>query len=521
MSGQLGRRVSFSQAAALVKAQLDIVEAVSRHVTLKRQGRNHWGVCPFHKEKTPSFSVAADKGLFKCFGCGEAGDAISFLMKIERKSYPELIREAADALGLEVEEREPLSDQDGINRSLLLALNAAALDYFQQSLQSPLAEEAKALLQNRQFSEVFWQEAQLGYAPNAWQGLMQFIQRSGEFSHVQHLPKALVEAGLLIEKTDEATGNTRYFDRFRHRIMIPIADAQNRVVAFGARAIAAAEDPNGMPKYINSPETRLYQKSNVLFGFSWARAAIAEQKSAVVMEGYFDVLTAHRQGIAACVASCGTALTEQQAKLLQRAGAETIYLAFDSDQAGYQAALNAIQRLDALVGQYQASGARLALKILRMPPQTGAKDPDDLLRHAPSPEEAQTLWESVLESAQDAVRFKCDHALQGLSFGENGVNAADAMQMRLEAAHRLVPILANLPNRIMQAEYIGFYAKYCGLDEASLMSDVAQHANASPRKPLEQFSEKRLQKLDAQMVVSSSAQTSKKYPATFATNSPL
>lgn len=449
-----------------------MVDVVSRHVKLARKGRNHWGLCPFHKEKSPSFSVAADKGLYKCFGCGEAGDAIGFLMKLERKAYPEVIRDAADAMGILIAEKFDDTTEAGINRAVLLALNAAAQGYFEAHLAKrdlPEAEALRQTLRERGFQRSL-AHCKFGYAPDNKQGLLQHLSRSGEFTEIKNLPEALVEAGLLIEKVTDS-GQKLYFDRFRHRLMIPITDAQDRIVAFGGRAIAPESSPNGLPKYMNSPETRLYQKSSTLFGFSVARKAIAQAQHAVVMEGYFDVLSANRHGVLNVVASCGTALTEQQAKKLAQAGAQTIYLCFDGDAAGTKAALSAIERLSGLLGRYEAHQERLTLKVLRLP--APHKDPDEFFRAYETSEAAQAAWHAVLTQAQEAMAFKCDQAIAGLDL--------ETVEGRLEAAHQLVPVLATLPNAVIRQQYSALYAERCGVSAESLQEDIVRYGQQQPK----------------------------------------
>ncbi len=435
---------SFQEAADQVKGSLDIIDLVSRYVVLKKSGRNHTGLCPFHKDRNPSFSVSPSKSLYKCFSCGEGGDALSFLMKIENKTYGQVIRDLAEEQNILIQDDG--QDRDEVARKQTLShqlteLNTLAQSWYQHQLNAPEGEPVRQYLTHRDISNETIQRFGLGHALPGWETLTQHLVTTVDFA--KDNPDLLITAGISNARQE---GNG-YYDRFRNRLTIPIHDESGRVVGFGGRALSNEDKP----KYLNTPETTLYQKSKLLYGLFQAKKAIHDTQSAIVMEGYFDVISAHMGGVTQAVGSCGTALTDRHLKLLTRFGAETIYLAFDSDEAGLKAALKAIS----LIEPYLDSTS-LKVKIVTVP---GDKDPDDFIRH-----HGGEAFQKLLTTALPHLTFKCEQALQGLNTKE--------AEGRVQAATNLTPILAAIQQPVLRREYLNQYADRIGVQPNDLTQEL-------------------------------------------------
>lgn len=309
----------------------DIVDLISEYVELRRRGSNYVGLCPFHNEKTPSFTVSPDKKIFKCFGCGKSGNVITFMMEYMDLSYSEAFKELAKRAGIKLERFDAKKDKTELTRKehILNALEQANR-FFQIILNTQSGSIARTYLANRGYLPHTIQEFQIGYAPAGWDSL--FVELSNKGIH----PDILLDAGLIKKK--EGTTD-QYFDIFRDRITFPIRNTTGKVVGFGARVLRENEN---IPKYINSPQTIVFDKSRLLFGLFEGRNEIRHQKSAILVEGYADVITLHQAGFRNSVASCGTSLTTEQLDLLSRY-CNTIYLAYDSDEAGQNATVRTIQ----------------------------------------------------------------------------------------------------------------------------------------------------------------------------------
>src|SRR4030095_10909123 len=383
-----------------IRSRVDIVELVGQWVKLKRAGENWKGLCPFHTEKTPSFTVNPKKGIFHCFGCKAGGDAFSFLRKQERLDFPEAVRALAERAGVTLPadraERAPDSRLDGLR-----AVMARAGQFFVDVLWAPGdpgAEKARHYLAGRGVEDEVARRFGLGYAPEGWDNLLGFMRRHGIGEEL------LSQAGLILPRQN-ATG---FYDRFRGRLMFSIRDAQGRVVAFGGRALGPDE-----VKYINSPETPLYVKGQTVYGLDLAKPAIRERNRAVVVEGYLDCLMAHQHGFTETVAALGTAFTSAQLALLQR-NAEEIVAVFDADAAGQKASARLEEMMTdtmdvgglawavARTGGFERSGY-FPVKVAVLPP---GHDPDSLLRAggaAASP--------SRLDAARSILFFVMQQAL--------------------------------------------------------------------------------------------------------------
>ena len=318
-----------------IKDRLDIVEVISAYVPLRKAGNLYKGLCPFHQEKTPSFVVYPDRGTWHCFGaCGIGGDVFSFVMKRDNLDFREALEVLAQKAGVELTPPSAARSQQDQTLDRLREINQAAAVWFHHQLrQTPQGQTARDYLAGRGFTDATLDKFLLGYAPDGWNGLLAYLQGKN------YEPADLLAAGLVIEREQPEPGRSPYFDRFRHRIMTPIRDLHGHVIGFGARALRSEQQP----KYLNTPQTPLFEKSSVLYGLDAARRAIRPRGKAIIVEGYMDVLACHQAGEENVVASMGTALTETQIKQLRRY-TSTIVLALDADAAGQAATLRGISQ---------------------------------------------------------------------------------------------------------------------------------------------------------------------------------
>ena len=437
-----------------IKNRLDIVDVVSKYVVLKKSGHNFMGLCPFHNEKTPSFTVTPSRQIFKCFGCGEGGDVIAFLMKINNQSFSEVIKEQAALLGIELpnnygEKAANLKEETDRLKDAM----QAALEFYHRNLLDN--EGALQYLEKRGVGEVAIGKFFLGLAPNSNFELKKYLKNLG------YTNDEMYKAGLLYEKNGE------YVDRFKNRIIIPIFDVTSRPVAFGARAIMDGQNP----KYLNSPESVIYNKSSILFGLNSAKDAIREEDAVIIMEGYFDVISAQVAGVKNVVASCGTALTPQHIKLLSRYTlSRRIYLAFDTDAAGRKATksgaevikeifkgLGDIKQTDV---SYASSNERNVCEI-RVVEQLGGKDPDEYIR----------------EFGAESYKEQIKHAplLLDYELGELTKKYSNEItpQEKSSLVQQVVEILKEIRNPVILADYIKETAYKLNVDEMILKKEVS------------------------------------------------
>lgn len=348
-----------------VKQRADIVDVISTHVVLRKRGKDFVGLCPFHDEKSPSFTVSPSKQMFYCFGCGAGGNAFKFLMELGKRSFSDVVLELArqhqvPVQTLEPEQRQELQRQISL-REQLYEILALASSFYEHALRQSQGQKALEYLQvERKLSEETIQQFQLGYAPSGWEALYSYLVEQ------KHYPLQLVEqAGLIIPRK---SGGNGYYDRFRDRLMIPICDLQGRVIGFGGRTLTDEQ-----PKYLNSPETELFDKGKTLYALDKAKTAIVKQDQAVVVEGYFDAIALHSAGISNAVASLGTALSVDQVRqLLRYTKSKQIVLNFDADKAGMQATERIIVEIEKL-----AYRGDVQLRILNIP---NDKDADEYLK---------------------------------------------------------------------------------------------------------------------------------------------
>jgi DNA primase len=359
---------------ARVRDAADIVEVVGEQVRLRKRGRTWEGLCPFHDEKTPSFSVDAEKGLFYCFGCHQGGDVFKFVMQLERLSFPEAVERLARRFGVQLPPRTPEARQRRDAGERLQGVLGEAQQFFVESLARPEGRAARDELERRGFQRASWSDYGFGFAPDEWRRLIDHLAR-------RHPEGALVEAGLAV-RPDSGTSP---YDRFRNRLTFPIRSGDGTLIAFGGRILG-----DGEPKYLNSPESPLFRKRSTLFCLDRARRAIADTARVVVVEGYFDCLSLHRAGIAHAVATLGTALTADHARLLKRRlGSDGVaLLCYDADDAGRRAAATGAQVL-------LEAGVEVAVLVL-----PGGMDPDDLVR-----ERGAAAFAELLERPTPLLEF--------------------------------------------------------------------------------------------------------------------
>ncbi|MDP4126986.1 MAG: DNA primase, partial [Bacillota bacterium] len=341
-----------------VRLRSDIVEVVSEYVSLQRKGKNYLGLCPFHSEKTPSFTVTPEKQMFYCFGCHTGGNIFSFVMKKENWSFVESVQNLAFRYGVSLPEKErsPREQEEIRHQRRFEEINEWAASYFQDLLlNSPEGEPGRHYFTKRGIDLETMKNFRLGYTTDRWNGLVEYMQGRG----VQ--PQELVEAGLALERGTPGKGG-RFYDRFRNRVLFSILDRRNHPIAFGGRVL-----DDSLPKYLNSPETSFFNKGHHLYGIHRAHQGIREEEYALLVEGYMDVIALQKAGFPNAVASLGTALTRDQAKLLRRY-TQRIVILYDSDAAGIQAALRGGEIL-------RDAGMRVDVLTL-----TGAKDPDEFIK---------------------------------------------------------------------------------------------------------------------------------------------
>lgn len=480
--------ISFEEAIEKVRTSLNIVEVVGKHVALKRHGRNLMGLCPFHKEKSPSFTVHGEKGLYKCFGCGAGGDAIKFLMETERQDFAELIEAQAKLLGYQVRrsnnpEEVRRLEQKKERAERLKEWMRLAQGFFHQQLHDAMAgEEARRYIEKRALPPTLVAQFGLGVAPSGWDQLRKTLTAlSG--SPAAEVVADLEALGLIIpRKAAVAAGGTpdpdAYYDRFRTRLMVPIMDAQGAVIAFAGRVLRVEDSP----KYMNSPETPLYNKSEVLFGLPQAKDTIIKTQSAVVVEGYLDVMRLHQFGATNAVACCGTALTEQHLRRLSRLGVKRLYLGFDNDDAGQKAAWAALDTVKALEAELGAS-FRMDVLVVRWP---DAKDADEALSvFGDDVMGARAMIRRATDAAWTPGEFRCHQVVATFAreaFPEvtletfwSAPAALMTPQKVVMLGRRLVETLAtHVPDTVEQAALAPRFAGLLGVPEEVLLQEVAR-----------------------------------------------
>ncbi|CAN5176894.1 hypothetical protein BH18GEM1_BH18GEM1_11310 [soil metagenome] len=428
-----------------VRDQADIIEVIGEVVNLKKRGKNWVGLCPFHAEKTPSFNVTPEKGMYYCFGCQAGGNIITFLMEHQRLAFPDAVRALAERMGIEVpEETEAGPDPDA---PLYTANRLAAEFYHRRLLEAPDAEAARAYLASRDVERETWETFLLGWAPESWEALVAEAGRHGIGA------EALARAGLAA-RSDRTGG---LYDRFRGRLCFPIRSAGGKVVAISARRLDDQE-----PKYLNSTDTPIFAKGRTLFNLDLARAPIRRAGAAIVVEGNFDVVALHRSGYRNVVAPLGTAFTAEQARVLRRSTA-TAYIAYDGDRAGERAAFRAADLL-------LASG--VTVRIVSLPE---GRDPDALIREA-----GAAAFGACLEQSADVIDAKIAVVVER-------VDLADVMKKR-RAIERLLASVKRVPDPVTRSLYVDRIAARLDVPRGTLAvpaprSSRPQRPAGPPREP--------------------------------------
>jgi DNA primase len=433
-----------------VKERLDIVDVISGYVPLKKAGKNHKGLCPFHTEKTPSFVVFPESQRWHCFGCGAGGDVFSFVERFENMEFGEVLRLLAGRAGVELRPRSPAAQAAAQLEDRLGAITAAAAAYYHQLLlKAEEAAQARSYLSRRGISEATLDVFQLGYAREDWQALGNHLTTKG------HSWPDLLEAGLVLERQGGG-----YYDRFRGRVMFPICDVRGQVVGFGARALDGTP-----PKYLNSPQTPLFDKSGVLYGIHRAKTAIREQGHAVVVEGYMDVLMAHQQGRANVLASLGTAVTEKQIRVVKKL-TKKLVLAMDADTAGDQATLRGLlvakETFDrravpvptwrGLVRYEQQLDAEI--RVVTLP---AGVDPDEVIRAD------VTQWDALIARAQPVLEYHIEAVISGYDL--------KSPKDKMRAAREALPLIMEIQSPVERAHYMQRLARRLRVDERALQRE--------------------------------------------------
>ncbi len=427
--------------AERVKQQADIVRVVGEYVRLKKTGKDFSGLCPFHQEKTPSFTVSPLKQIFYCFGCGKGGDIFDFVMEIDKSPFPEAVRTVAEKCGIAIprpRERSPEERQENQQRAALVEMHREAQTFFTKQISGTLeGKAARAYLEDRGLDNKAIDRFGIGYAPSDGDALLRFLKQ-------KYPEKLLVESGL-ISRGDQGG---RLFDRFRRRITFPIANDSGKIVAFGARALG-----DDQPKYLNSPETPIYSKSNVLYHLDRAKEALRRSDFAVLVEGYMDAIAVARAGISNVVASCGTSLAEPQIKLLSRF-TKRVIVNYDPDNAGQAATERSVSLL--LEQDFE-------VRVLALPPVGDKKaDPDLFIR-----EKGVEEYTKLLKESPPYVDYLIARARKmDLTTGEG----------KRRAVNFLLPYVQKIPNTILRSEWATRIAQQLHLDEPVLRAALSKAA---------------------------------------------
>jgi len=460
-----------------VKARLDIVDVIGQYVQLQRAGRSFKALCPFHSERTPSFIVSPERQSWHCFGaCGTGGDVIAFVMRKEGLEFPEALQMLAQRAGVPLRERQRSQDEDRQRERLRAAQEAAAQWYRQMLLRSEAARGAREYLERRGVDAAAAEAFHLGYSPSAWEATRQHLHELG-FSDAE-----LLAAGLLVE------GESGLHDRFRGRLMFPIRDLRGRVIGFGARALddsPSTGSGQALPKYLNTPQTAIFDKGGTLYGLDRAAEVIRQGGSAVIVEGYMDVIAAHQHGFANVVATMGTSLTERQVRLLKRY-TQSIVLALDADAAGNEAALRSYEVAQEALSQAEDQEetspvvtfwrglircqevASVDLRVALLPE---GRDPDEVIRADPAG------WRQIVDSARPVLdqRFQVVEARHDLS----------SPRGRAGAVEELLPLLGALINPVVRQHYLRQLSRLALIGERELAGMLASARTRRQTSPVQ------------------------------------
>lgn len=425
-----------------IKDAIDIVDVIGRRLDLKRSGSSYKALCPFHSENTPSFFVSPQIQRYKCFGCGASGDAIEFLEKYEGMSFVEALQKLADQAGIELKKFTKTKD-DEIRESLLEILQWSARYYHYLLNEHKHGEKARSYLKERGIHQSSIKLFKLGYALSAWDGLFNYLTKKKKFK-----PELILQTGLIIKHK-----SGRYYDRFRDRVVFPLKNHRGQIVGFSGRIIQ--QQDKQQPKYINTPETRLYHKAKTLYGYSELFQKIREKKAVVVCEGEFDVISSHQVHVSNVAAIKGSALTHEQAQLLERT-VDKVILALDADPAGIKATKRAIEVI---------KDTDLDLRVIDLSTvsSTGEKDvtfqdADDLIQHDPK------LWKKAVKESISAYDFLIE-----VNFRKYD---ADSAAGRRQIIDQLAPLINNIPHKVEQDFYLKELAAKLDVSVSILTEDI-------------------------------------------------
>ncbi|HHY98048.1 MAG TPA: DNA primase [Firmicutes bacterium] len=429
-----------------IRIRNDIIEVISEYVPLRESGRGYKALCPFHSERTPSFTVSPEKQLFHCFGCGAGGDVFTFIMKIENLDFPGAVRFLADRAGIKPRDMPVGKGYIQVDREQLYKANELAADFFKKALLSKgSGERALLYIKSRGITMETIEKFRLGYAYPEWDRL------TSRFSHLGISLPAAEKAGLVVKRKD----GSGYYDRFRDRVMFAICDRRGRVIGFGGRVLDDTQ-----PKYLNSAESPVFNKRHNLYGLYHAHESISKHGRAILVEGYTDVLALHQAGFDCAVASLGTALTPEQAKLLGMLAREVV-LAYDPDVAGKMATLRGLELL---------LQAGLTVKVAELPE---GLDPDEVIRN-----KGREFFAGIIDNAVGYIDYRLRVSLEKRSL--------DSTEDRVAIAREMVPVLASLPGVVARREYVAMVASRLGLAEDSLWNDVLGYQHRMPGSAVRQ-----------------------------------
>ncbi len=449
----MGRGLISDELINQIRDRVDIAEIVGQHVSLSRTGQNLKGLCPFHQEKTPSFTVSPSRQIFHCFGCGAGGNVFSFLMKITGASFPETVRDVGRRVGIEVPESSGAPDRQAGASARLEEVNAAAAAWYRRNLLDPVTgQEARDYLMRRGITQGTAETYRLGFAPAEWEGLVKTLGRDG------YGEAELAAAGLVVARDQHVhgrQGSSGSYDRFRGRLMFPIADLRKRVVGFGGRVFGDEQ-----PKYLNSPDTPLFKKGQTLFGLDLARETTTRLNRLIVVEGYFDVIALHQAGILNVAATLGTALTPDHVQVIRRFASKVVLL-FDPDPAGVRAAL---RTLDLFVN----SG--LGVVVVSLPQ---GDDPDTFVR-----KQGAEAFVRLQEAAPSLLDFALAQSLKEVQ--------GQTVEDKVRSVDEVLRILQKSSHPIEREERIRIVAERLGISQQRLIDRypalVSQEQKRGPKR---------------------------------------
>ena len=447
-----------------IRQRTDLIALVGEYLKLERRGKNMVGLCPFHNEKTPSFTVSPDKQLYHCFGCGASGNAFTLIMELEKMSFPEAARFLGQRAQVKIPERREAPTAKERLQEKIYNINQVAARYYAHCLKNTAeGKKAYAYFRNRGISDEAIELFMLGYAPAGWTGFFNFARKKGAS------PELMLKAGLISPGRENS-----FYDRFRNRLIFPIFNAGGKVAGFGGRSLVAGEKEG--PKYLNSPQSPVFDKSAILYGLNLARDEIRRRKQVVVMEGYTDVIAAHQAGIKNAVASLGTSLTEEQSRLL-RYQADTVITAYDSDSAGEAATWRGLAIL-------QSTGC--LVQIAEMPE---GSDPDSYIRKFGS-----DAFVRLIEKASPLIDYRLQQLKKRYDLSTD--------QGRVSYTREILPLLNTAVDRVEQDYYLKRAAEEIGVDESALRSELKRRRKDKSYLP-EEIQENNL---DADQIIISPAE---------------